>query len=153
MQSYICGATAGSISMAVDEFVRRKREMAGRKSGKQGKLGHEIRKLNARTEEEVDALKADLFQADERPSGRDGSGRVVDELAEAKLARFTEVGPLEADRGAESLTPGRDDTSATLRRHYPNTGVARAESAADGNLDETREENRVERKVDEGTAA
>jgi len=130
--------------------------MAGRASGeraRQGKLGHEIRKLNAGAEEEVDALKVDLFQADERPSARDGSGRVVDELAESNLASLTEVGPLQPDRGAESLTPGRDDTSATLRRHRRATGAACAENVVENSLDEPKEEGRVERKVDKGTAA
>lgn len=84
-----------------------------------GKLGHEFRKLEASTEEELDALKVDLFQEDDRPSSRDGSGRVVDEVAEAEVARFTEVGPLEEERGAESLVPGRDNTSTILERHYP----------------------------------
>lgn len=113
----------------------------------------EVRKLNATTDEEVDALRVDLFQEDERPNARDGSGRVVDDLAEAKVAEFTEVGPRADDRGAESLEPGRDDTSRTLRRHHPNTSIARAEDVVEGNLDEPREETRAERKVDEGTAA
>lgn len=116
-----------------------------------GKLREEFRKLDASTEEEVDALKVDLLQEDERPNSRDGSGLVVDELAEAKIAKFTEVGPLQADRGAESLAPGTDNTSAILRQHHPN--AARSEDVAEGNLDEPREESRMERKVDEGTAA
>lgn len=122
-------------------------------AGKQGRLGHEMRKLDASTEEEVDALKLDLFQEDERPSARDGSGRVVDEIAEAEVAKFTETGPLTEDRGAESLAPGSDNTSSVLRRHHPNTEVARAEDVVEGNLDEPRDEIRGERKVDEGTAA
>lgn len=122
------------------------REMAG-------KLRNEFRKLDVSTDEEVDALKVDLFQRDERPNARDGSGLVVDEVAEAEVARFTEVGPLQEDRGAESLTPGRDNTSARLRRHHPNTEVARAEDVVEGNLDAPAEESRMDRKVDEGTAA
>ncbi|HUB28249.1 MAG TPA: hypothetical protein VL967_01080 [Terracidiphilus sp.] len=117
-----------------------------------GKLGHEFRKLDASTEEEVDALHVDLFQEDERPSARDGSGWVVDEVAEAEVARFTEVGRLQEERGAESLVPGRDNTSTILERHYPKSEVARRAEDA-GNLDEPQDEMRIERKVDEGTAA
>lgn len=130
--------------------------MAGSNSkerGKNGKLGHEMQKLKASTEEEVRALKVDLYQTEERPRTSDGSGRVVDELAEASVAKFTEVGPLTEDRGAESLTPGRDDTSRRLRQHHPNTALARSQDVVEGNLDEPRQENRSERKVDEGTAA
>lgn len=116
-------------------------------------IRQETRKLNASTEEEVDALRVDLFQEDERPNARDGSGRVVDDIAEARIAKFTEAGPHTDGRGAESLEPGRDDTSKILRRHHPNTRIARAEDVVEGNLDEPREETRGERKVDEGTAA
>lgn len=120
---------------------------------KPANLGHELRKFNASTEEELDALEVDLFQEDERPSARDGSGLVVDEVAESEVARFTEVGPLAEERGAESLVPGRENTSAVLRRHHPNTEVARAEDVVEGNLDEPQDEIKMERKVDEGTAA
>lgn len=120
---------------------------------RQGKLGHEINKLNASAEEEVRALKVDLLQDPEQARVRDSSGRVVDELAEAEVAKFTEVGPLTGDRGAKSLTPGRDDTGKRLRKHHPKTAVARAEEVVEGNLDEPEEESLTERKVDEGTAA
>ena len=116
-------------------------------------LRREAEKLDAATEEQVDALRVNLLQDDEHPDARDGSGLVVDEIAEEKVAGFTEVGPLSADRGAESLTPGRDNTSSILRRHHPNTSIARAEDVVEGNLDEPREESRAGRKVDEGTAA
>ena len=121
-------------------------------------LAREFHKLDVSTDEEVDALKLDQWQEDERPDNRDGSGRVVDELAEDNVARFTEVGPLQPERGAESLVPGRDNTSATLRRHHPNTELARAGDVVEDNLDEPRDEEFSEselgeRKVDEGTAA
>lgn len=109
-------------------------------------IQREARKLDASTDEEVDALRVDFFQEDEPADAHDGSGRVVDELAEEKVAKFTEVGPRSGDRGAESLLPGRDDTSSTLRRHYPGNAIARTEDGAEGNLDEPREEMRVERK-------
>ena len=40
-----------------------------------------------------------------------------------------------------------------LRRHHPNTGIARAQDVVEGNLDQPRDEEVMERKVDEGTAA
>ncbi len=120
---------------------------------KPANLAREFHKLDVSTDEQVDALKLDQWQENERPNARDGSGHVVDELAEDNVARFTEVGPLQPERGAESLVPGRDNTSNTLRRHHPNTTLARAEDVVEGNLDEPREEERSERMVDEGTAA
>jgi hypothetical protein len=120
--------------------------------GDSAMMEQEIFKLDASTEEEVDALRVNLLQDDGRPASRDGSGRVVDEVAEESLGRFTEVGPGVGDRGAESVVPGREDTSRVLRRHHPNTEIARAEDVVEGNLDEPREESRGERKVDEGTA-
>ncbi len=124
-----------------------------RKGNKGANLGKEIHKLDATTDEELDALKVNLQQEDERPNARNGSGYVVDELAEEKVGKFTEVGPIQDDRGAVSVTPGRDNTSDTLRRHYVDTDAARAEDAVDGNLDEPRDDATVERKADEGTAA
>ena len=74
-------------------------------------------------------------------------------LAEEEIARFTEVGPMQPDQGVVSVEPGRDDTSRVLRRHHPNTGIARAQDVVEGNLDQPRDEEVMERKVDEGTAA
>jgi N utilization substance protein A len=105
---------------------------------------------DAESEEEIDALKLGLTQEDERPDTRDGSGRITDEVAEERLAEVTEVGPLLDEEGAESLTAGRDDTSAVLAEHHPNTEIARAEAVVEGNLDEPRDERREDVKVDEG---
>lgn len=128
-------------------------EKSAERGGDSTKLRHEVRKLEASTEEEVDALRVDLFQDDERPAAGDGSGLVVDDLAEAEVAKFTEVGPLQPNRGAESLVPGRDNTSTILRRHHPSSEVARSEDVVEGNLDEPKDDIQGERKVDEGTAA
>lgn len=117
------------------------------------KLRHEMDKLDASTAEEIDALRVNLKQDRPNPGSRDSSGLVVDELAEEEISKFTEVGPYSSDRGAESLVPGRDNTSATLRRHHPNTSMPRAEDVVEGNLDEPRNEETMERKADEGTAA
>ncbi len=118
----------------------------------EGALGRKVDELDAETDEEVDALELDLLQDEPRTDTRDGTGRIVDELAEEELAEFTEVGPAAADRGGRSVAPSLDDTSSTLRRHHPNTAIARSEDVVEGNLDEPRDEERGERKVDEGTA-
>ena len=114
------------------------------------KISREFDKLQAETEEEVDALRVNLVQ-DGASRTSDSSGRVVDDTAEEELARFTEVGPMLADQGVVSVEPGRDDTSRVLRKHHPN--IARAEAVVEGNLDEPRNEEIMDRKVDEGTAA
>ena len=116
-------------------------------------LSHEADKLDAATEEEVDALRVNLAQDGGESHTTDSSGRVVDDTAEEEIARFTEVGPMQPDQGVVSVEPGRDDTSRVLRRHHPNTGIARAQDVVEGNLDQPRDEALMERKVDEGTAA
>lgn len=118
----------------------------------EGRLGRQLDELAATTEEEVDALRINLEQDDAPPNTRDGTGRVVDDVAEEELARFTEVGPMQPDQGVVTVEPGRDDTSETLRAHHPNTDVARAQDVVEGNLDEPMNEQVMERKVDEGTA-
>lgn len=116
-------------------------------------LSGEADKLDAQTEEEVDALRVDLVQDGGASTTADSTGRVVDDTAEEQLARFTETGPMQADQGVVSVEPGRDNTSRILRRHHPNTDVARSQDVVEGNLDEPRDEQTTERKVDEGTAA
>ena len=116
-------------------------------------LSAEIDKLDAQTEEEIDALRVDLVQDGGESHTTDTSGRVVDDIAEEELARFTEVGPMQPDQGVVSVEPGRDDTSRVLRRHHPNSEVARSQNVVEGNLDEPRDEEVMDRKVDEGTAA
>ena len=116
-------------------------------------LSREADKLDAITDEQVDALRVDLVQDAGESHTTDTSGRVVDDAAEEEIARFTEVGPMQPDQGVVSVEPGREDTSRVLRRHHPNTAVARAQDVVEGNLDEPRDEEITERKVDEGTAA
>lgn len=115
-------------------------------------LGEKLSELAASTEEEVDALKVNLFQDDEPPRTRDSSGLVVDDAAEERLARFTEADPMQGDIGVVSVEPGRDDTSRILRRHHPKTNIARSDALVEGNVDEPMDETIMERKVDEGTA-
>ena len=115
-------------------------------------VDHEIDKSNAGLDEEIDALQVNLTQEDDIPDAHDGSGRIVDDTAEERLAEVTETGPMLDEEGAESLTPGRDDTSAVIREHHPNTEMARSETVVEGNLDETRDERKEDSKVDEGGA-
>lgn len=115
-------------------------------------LGEKLNELAATTEEEVDALRVNLVQDDYPPSTRDSSGRVIDDSAQERVARFTEADPMQPDIGAVSVEPGRDDTSDVLRRHHPNTSIARSDAVVEGNLDEPMDETITERKVDEGTA-
>ena len=118
----------------------------------ENEVGEKLSQLAASTEEEVDALRVNLLQDDEPPSTRDSSGRIVDDTAEERLARFTEADPMQGDIGVVSVDPGRDDTSRILRRHHPNTTIARSDAVVEGNLDEPMDETIMERKVDEGTA-
>jgi hypothetical protein len=117
-----------------------------------GDLAREADALEASTDEEIDALGIDLLQDEEVPS-RDGSGHIVDDVAEEQLAGFTEVGPDAANRGGISVAPGREDTSSRLRSHHPDTSVTRSESIVEGNLDEPSDETRTDAKVDEGRGA
>jgi hypothetical protein len=116
-----------------------------------GDLGQKLSELAATTEEEVDALKVNLLQDDEPLSTLDSSGRIVDDTAEERIARFTEADPMQGDIGVVSVEPGRDDTSRTLRRHHPNSSIARSDAVIEGNLDEPMDETIMERKADEGT--
>ena len=115
-------------------------------------LGEKLSELAASIEEEVDALRVNLTQDDDPPSSRDSSGRIVDDVAEQRLARFTESDPMQGDIGVGAVAPGRDDTSRILRRHHPNTTIAGSAAIVEGNLDEPMDETIMERKVDEGTA-
>ena len=115
-------------------------------------VSEQLSELAATTEEEVDALKVNLQQNDEPPSSRDGSGRIVDDTAEERIARFTEANPMQDDLGVVSVEPGRDDTSRILRRHHPKAANGRSEAIVEGNLDEPMDETITEREVDEGTA-
>ncbi len=116
-------------------------------------LDHEIDKAGVGFDEEIDALQLNLMQDDNQPNARDGSGRIADDTAEERLAEITETGPMLDGEGADVYTPGRDDTSATLAEHHPNTVIARSEAVIEGNVDEARDERKVDAKVDEGTGS
>lgn len=119
----------------------------------QGDLARQTAALNASTDEEVDALRVDLMQDPRGRDTRDGTGKIVDELARERMAGMTETGPELDDKGVVSAVPGRDNPSGILRRHHPNTEIARSQDVVEGNVEEPRDEGRMERKVDDGTAA
>ena len=102
-------------------------------------LQREFDKLDAETDEEVDALRVNLLQDDDMPA-RDGSGRLVDDVAEEEISRFTEVGPLAEERGAESVVPGRDDPSRAFERNRLKPETISAEMTSDDSFDEPRDE-------------
>ncbi len=78
----------------------------------------------ASSEEEEDALRLDNEENSEViPDNRDGSGRIVDDIARQRMEKLTESGEDVGEFGVEILEPGRDDTSATLRRNRPKADV------------------------------
>jgi len=119
----------------------------------EGEMAQQFDELDAETEEELDALQVNLTQDDDPFSGRDGSGRVNDDVAEEQIAAFTEVGPMADDRGGVSVTPGREDTSRALRSHHPQAEMDGSDAVVEGNIDEPLDEDDSDRKVEEGTAA
>lgn len=106
----------------------------------EGDLGAQFDALDAGIGEEVDALEVNLRQDDELSSTRDGSGVIVDDIAQERIGKLTETGPYEDDQGAVSVSPGRDDTSSTLRKHQRNTGAASDEAIVEGNVDAPQDE-------------
>jgi hypothetical protein len=107
-----------------------------------GDLQSQFNSLDASTEEELDALEVNLAQDGGPGDSRDGSGRVADDIAEEEIAKSTEVGPAADDRGAESVEPGRQDTSEALRRHRP--------VSQDGNDSDAIVEGNIDQPLDEG---
>ena len=118
----------------------------------EGELGEQFDELDASTAEELDALEVNLLQDDELLDSRDGSGRIVDDIAEERIGKLTETGPFEDSQGTLSVSPGSDDTSSTLRRHQAKTDAARSDAIVEGNIDAPQDEIKSDSKVDEGTA-
>ena len=114
---------------------------------------------DASLEEEEDALRFDLTQGgsedavEEASSEDEGSGLINDDVAEERLAELTETGPMLDQEGAKPVAPGREDTSRRLAKHNPDFDAARSEAVVEGNVEEVKEEEIGERKVDEGTGA
>jgi hypothetical protein len=75
---------------------------------------------DAQLGEEIDALAVD--NSDEPrdiPDQRDGSGRIVDEVAYERMEELTESGKEAGEVGVLPQDAGRDDTSEKLRENNP----------------------------------
>jgi transcription termination/antitermination protein NusA len=98
----------------------------------------------ASLDEEIDALTQDLTQEGEDEVSEDGSGRIVDELAEERLAEVTETGPELETEGGESLVPGRDDVSERIAEEKPHnlahTELTDEDAVVEGNTEEIKDE-------------
>ncbi|MGC2635885.1 MAG: transcription termination factor NusA [Acidobacteriaceae bacterium] len=147
--------TLEKISVAVRHYFEPGEERSGEAaaSGEGAAEAAALHAEEASLDEEIDALRQDLTQSGEEPESADGSGRVIDEVAEERIAELTEVGPALDAEGAEALVPGREDTSATLAEHETNPEVARDDAVVEGNVEEVRGEELGEKKVDEGSGA
>ncbi|MGC2299081.1 MAG: transcription termination factor NusA [Acidobacteriaceae bacterium] len=109
----------------------------------------ELKAEEASLDEEIDALKQDLTQSEEEPESADGTGIINDEVAEERIAELTEVGPDLDEEGAESVVPGRDDTSEVLVEHETRPAAGEEDAVVEGNVEEVRDEEAEGRKVDE----
>ncbi|HSY02783.1 MAG TPA: transcription termination factor NusA [Acidobacteriaceae bacterium] len=95
----------------------------------------------AQSDEEIAALEQDLTQAGEEAPSADGSGLISDEVAEERIAELTEEegAALDGD-GAESVVPGREDTSEVLAEHEAVSGSEENDAVVEGNVEEVRDE-------------
>ncbi len=87
-------------------------------------MDEERAKADAELGEELDALEVDQTDGEgedqlEIPDQRDGSGRVVDEIARERMEELTESGREVGEVGILPQDAGQDDTSEQLRRHNP----------------------------------
>ncbi|HEY1501326.1 MAG TPA: transcription termination factor NusA [Acidobacteriaceae bacterium] len=148
--------TLEKISVAVrhyfgqyEEGEERPAEVATSGESKDEAAAAALKAEEASLDEEIDALQQDLTQSEEEHASEDGSGLINDEVAEERLAEVTEVGPDLDDEGAESVVPGRDDTSETLEAHEPNPDLVTDEGGLGGNVEEVKEEELEEKMTDE----
>jgi N utilization substance protein A len=140
--------TLEKIGTAVRHYFGQYEEGEERPAGATQSVARAAHIADVQAEEEIEALQQDLTQAGEDEVPReDGSGFIADEVAEEGLAEVTEEGEALEVEGAEALTPGREDTSETLLRHHP-----LSHAIHEGNVEEVKEEEVGERKVDEGGA-
>ncbi len=146
--------TLEKIGIAVRHYFGQYEEGEERPAHAEPSLAAAAHLADVQAEQEIEALEQDLTQAGEERPSEDGSGLIDDELAEERLAEVTEDGPALEDEGAESVVPGREDTSELLARHHPhedNDGVG------EGNFDEPKDEavensTAEDEKADEGGA-
>ena len=102
----------------------------------EGKLGRQFDALDAEHRRRAGCTEAGSGQDGEPFDAGDGSGRVDDDVAEEQIAAFTEVGPGRTIAAAESVAPGRDDTSAVLLRHHQRSEADDdSDAILEGNID------------------
>jgi N utilization substance protein A len=76
--------------------------------------------VDAQLGEEIDALAVDdTDEPRDIPDQRDGSGRIVDEVAYERMEELTESGQEVGEVGVLPQDAGRDDTSEKLRENNP----------------------------------
>jgi transcription termination/antitermination protein NusA len=98
----------------------------------------------AQSDEEIAALEQGLTQSDEEPGSEDGSGVISDEVAEERIAELTETGAALDEEGAESVVPGREDTSEILAQHEAVAEADDNDAVVEGNVEEVRDEEKSE---------
>ncbi|MFZ0631163.1 MAG: transcription termination factor NusA [Acidobacteriaceae bacterium] len=147
--------TLEKISVAVRHYFGQYEEGEERPAGAQAAGEIDIaaaeRAEAASSDEEIAALEQDLTQSGEETVSADGSGLINDEVAEERLAEVTEVGPALDEEGAEAVVPGREDVSERLAENETDPELASNEAVLEGNVEEVREEELGEKKVDEST--
>jgi N utilization substance protein A len=117
-------------------------------------IAADLHRFDASIDEEIDALEVDLEQdGDEFRDPDEGTGLIDDELAQERVEEMTEVGPDLDDKGVVTAVPGRENTSEKLRRHYRNTGAAKADEVTEDTVDEPRDEAFSKRTGKKGTAS
>jgi N utilization substance protein A len=141
--------TLEKIGTAVRHYFGQYEEGEERPAPAEPSLAEAAHIADVQAEEEIEALEQDLTQAGEDRPSEDGSGLISDELAEERLAEVTETGEALDGEGAESLDPGREDTSEMLAEHHPR---ADSNAVGEGNFDEPKDEAVENEKVDEGGA-
>jgi transcription termination/antitermination protein NusA len=141
--------TLEKIGTAVRHYFGQYEEGEERPAPAEPGLAEAAHIADVQAEEEIEALEQDLTQAGEDRPSEDGSGLISDELAEERLAEVTETGEALDGEGAESLDPGREDTSEMLAEHQPH---ADSNTVGEGNFDEPKDEAVESKKVDEGGA-
>ncbi len=125
--------TLEKIGTAVRHYFGQYEEGEERPAPAEPSLAEAAHIADVQAEEEIEALEQDLTQAGEDRPSEDGSGLISDELAEERLAEVTETGEALDGEGAESLDPGREDTSEMLAEHHPH---ADSNTVGEGNFDE-----------------
>jgi N utilization substance protein A len=141
--------TLEKIGTAVRHYFGQYEEGEARPAGSTPSDAEAAHIADVQAEEEIEALEQDLTQAGEERPSEDGSGFISDELAEERLAEITETGEALEDEGAESLDPGREDTSEVLAEHHPHFDN---DAVLEGNTDEPKDEAVENEKAEEGGA-